>query len=198
MKLPKAVVNLISQFERLPGIGPKTSQRLTYHFLYAPAEIAQNLASALLELKEKTTTCQTCFNITESSPCDICSSSERAREILMVVEEPLDVLALEASRSFDGLYHVLGGVITPLQNVGPDDLRIKELLSRLKGDSVKEVILATNPTLEGEATALYLRKQISFLRIKTTRIARGLPVGGDLEYADQVTLMRAVEGRREF
>jgi len=198
MKLPKAVVNLISQFERLPGIGPKSSQRLTYYFLHAPAEVSQNLANALLELKEKTVTCRICFNIAENDPCEICSGEERERKILMVVEEPLDVLALEGSRSFDGLYHVLGGVITPLQNIGPEELRIKELMSRLKGDSVKEVILATNPTLEGEATALYLQKLIVPLKIKVTRIARGLPVGGDLEYADQVTLMRAVEGRREF
>ena len=198
MKLPKSVEAAISEFEKLPGVGPKTAERLTYHLLRAPKEYSEKLAGSIKELKEKTTICQVCFNIAETNPWDVCASSERDKTAVMVVEEPLEVLALEKSRAYHGVYHVLGGCIAPLLGIGPDDLRIKELLPRLKNGHVKEVILATNPNVEGESTAMYLQKLISPLGIKITRIARGLPVGADLEYADEVTLSRAIEGRREY
>jgi recombination protein RecR len=198
MRIPKSVEAVIAELEKLPGIGPKTAERLTYHLLREPKEYSESLAATIKELKEKTTICDVCFNIAETNPCDLCASSERDKSAIMVVEEPLDVLALEKSRSYDGVYHVLGGCIAPLQGIGPDDLRIKELLPRLKNGSIKEVILATNPNVEGESTAMYLQKLISPLGIKITRIARGLPTGADLEYADEVTLSRAIEGRREY
>lgn len=197
MKIPRSVEDVINELEKLPGIGPKTAQRLTYHLLHAPKEYSERLAETIKQLKEKTTVCATCFNIAEINPCDICSSTTRDKRTIMVVEEPLDVLALEKSRSYSGLYHVLGGVIAPLQGIGPEHLRIKELLPRLK-NGVGEIILATNPSVEGESTAMYLQKLISPLKIKVTRIARGLPVGADLEYADEITLSRAIEGRREY
>ncbi len=195
--VPKVVQNLIEAFERLPGIGPKTAQRLTYHLLHAPKEEAEALAKSALDLKEKTVICQVCFNISEKSPCEICADGPRDKEIIAVVEDPLDVLALEKA-NFKGLYHVLHGVISPLENIGPEELRIRELLPRLKDGTVKEIILATNPTMEGDATAMYIDRLISPLGIKVTRIARGLPVGGDLEYADETTLTRALEGRKEY
>lgn len=195
--VPKVVQNLIDAFERLPGIGPKTAQRLTYHLLHAPKEEAQALARAALDIKEKTVVCETCFNISEHTPCDICEDSGRDKSILAIVEDPLDVLALEKT-GFKGLYHVLHGAISPLDNIGPEELRIKEVLPRLKDGIVQEIILATNPTMEGEATAMYIDRLISPLGIKVTRIARGLPVGGDLEYADETTLIRALEGRKEY
>lgn len=195
--IPKVVQNLIEAFERLPGIGPKTAQRLTYHLLHAPAEESAKLAQAALDLKEKTVICESCFNISEHSPCDICVDFLRDKAIVAVVEDPLDVLALEKA-NFKGLYHVLHGSISPLENIGPEELKIKELLPRLKDGQIQEVILATNPTMEGEATAMYIERLIKPLRIKVTRIARGLPVGGDLEYADETTLTRALEGRREY
>lgn len=195
--IPKPIQNLIEAFERLPGIGPKTAQRLTFYLLHAPKEESQALASAALEMKDKTVLCSTCFNTSESDPCPICSDSSRDQEVLAVVENPLDVLALEKAR-FSGLYHVLHGVISPLENIGPDQLHIRELLPRLKDGKVKEIILATNPTMEGEATAMYIQRLISPLGVKITRIARGLPVGSDLEYADETTLLRALEGRREY
>ena len=198
MKIPKSVANLITELEKLPSIGPKSAERLTYHLLHAPKEYSEKLAAAVNELKDKTTVCATCYNIAETTPCDVCSGDSRDRSLIMVVEEPLDVLALEKSRSYTGLYHVLGGSIAPLQGIGPEHLRIKELLPRLKNGKIKEVILATNPSVEGESTAMYIQKIISPLRIKITRIARGLPVGADLEYADEVTLSRAIEGRREY
>jgi recombination protein RecR len=198
MRIPKSVEAVIAEFEKLPGIGPKTAERLTYHLLNAPKEYAAQLASAVVDLKEKTTICETCFNITEVNPCEICSAEGRDKSTIMVVEEPLDVSALEKSRAYRGLYHILGGCIAPLQGIGPEHLRIKELLNRLKKGSVKEIILATNPSVEGESTAMYLQKLISPLGIKITRIARGLPVGADLEYADEVTLSRAIEGRMEY
>ena len=198
MKLPKSVEAAISEFEKLPGVGPKTAERLTYHLLRAPKEYSEHLASAIKELKGKTTICQECFNIAETDPCDICASNERDKSQIMVVEEPLDVLALEKSRAYHGVYHVLGGCIAPLQGIGPEDLRISELLPRLKNGKVKEIILATNPNVEGESTAMYIQRLISPLKIRITRIARGLPVGADLEYADEVTLSRAIEGRREY
>ncbi|KKR26064.1 MAG: recombination protein RecR, recombination protein RecR [Microgenomates group bacterium GW2011_GWC1_39_7b] len=200
--VPKVVQNLIEAFERLPGIGPKTAQRLTYHLLHAPKEEAESLARAAVDLKEKTVICETCFNIAEKSPCEICSDPSRERSIIAVVEDPLDVLALEKA-GFRGLYHVLHGVISPMENIGPEELHIRELLPRLKTHAgepprVEEIILATNPTMEGEATAMYVDRLISPLGVKVTRIARGLPVGGDLEYADETTLSRALEGRRQY
>lgn len=195
--VPKSVQNLIEAFERLPGIGPKTAQRLTYYLLHAPLEESKALASAAIEMKEKTVICSICFNIGEKEPCQICSDSSRDESIIAVVGNPLDVLALEKS-DFKGLYHVLHGVIAPLENIGPEQLHIRELLPRLKDGKVKEIILATNPTMEGEATAMYINRLISPLGIKVTRIARGLPVGSDLEYADETTLSRAMEGRKEF
>lgn len=195
--IPKIVQNLVEAFERLPGIGPKTAQRLTYYLLHAPKEETEALARSALDLKEKTVICETCFNISEKTPCEICSDPDRERSIIAVVEDPLDVLALEKA-SFKGLYHVLHGRISPLENIGPDELHIRELLPRLKDGSVKEIILATNPTMEGEATAMYIERLISPLGVKVTRIARGLPVGSDLEYADESTLSRALEGRREY
>ncbi len=197
MNVPRPVQSLIEAFERLPGIGPKTAQRLTYYLLHAPKEEAESLAQAALDLKAKTVVCSVCFNIAETDPCVICGSADRDASIIAVVEEPLDVLALERAR-FTGLYHVLHGAISPMQNIGPDELHIRELLPRLKDGLVTEVILATNPTMEGEATAMYIQRLLKPLGIKITRIARGIPVGGDIEYADDVTLSRALEGRREY
>lgn len=195
--IPRVVRDLIEAFERLPGIGPKSAQRLTYYLLHAPKEQAEMLASAAVALKEKTVLCQTCFNISESDPCEICTDNSRQRNLIAVVEDPLDVLALERA-NFKGLYHVLHGVISPLENIGPEELYIKQLLPRLKSGEVTELIIATNPTMEGEATAMYIERLIKPLGIKVTRIARGLPVGGDLEYADETTLSRALEGRKEY
>lgn len=195
--IPKPVQSLIEAFERLPGIGPKTAQRLTYYLLHAPREEAQMLATAAIEMKDKTVVCSTCFNIGDTDPCWVCSDQNRDRSVLAIVENPLDVLALDKA-GLKFLYHVLHGVISPLENIGPDQLHIRELLPRLKDGSVKEVILATNPTMEGEATAMYISRLIGPLGIKVTRIARGLPVGSDIEYADETTLSRALEGRKEY
>lgn len=195
--IPKVVKELIEAFERLPGIGPKTAQRLTYYLLHAPKEEAESLAKAALDLKEKTVLCSVCFNISEQDPCEIDTDPSRNKETIAVVEDPLDVLALERA-NFKGLYHVLHGAISPMENIGPEELHIRELLPRLKDGIVKEIILATNPTMEGEATAMYIDRLIRPLGIKVTRIARGLPVGGDLEYADETTLTRALEGRKEY
>jgi recombination protein RecR len=192
---PKAVQNLIDQFARLPGIGPKSASRLTYFLLRGDGEQPRDLAQALLELKERTRFCSTCFNITEADPCPVCSDPTRDSGLLCVVEEPLDVLAIERTREYKGCYHVLHGVLSPVEGVGPEDLKIHELIERLKTRPIKEVILATNISLEGESTAMYLQKQISPLGVRVTRLARGLPVGGDLEYADETTLARALEGR---
>lgn len=196
-QVPKSVQNLIEAFERLPGIGPKTAQRLTYYLLHAPAEEAKALAEAAVGMKEKTKICSICFNIGEETLCQICSDSSRDASVIAIVEDPLDVLALEKA-NYKGLYHVLHGVISPLDNIGPSEIHIKELLPRLKDGQVKEIILATNPTMEGEATAMYIQRLIQSLGIKVTRIARGLPVGSDLEYADETTLSRALEGRKEY
>lgn len=195
--VPKPIQALIEAFERLPGIGPKTAQRLTYYLLHAPKEEAQALAKAAVEMREKTVICSTCFNIGENDPCQICIDPNRDQTTIAVVGNPLDVLALERA-NFKGLYHVLHGVISPLENIGPDQLHIRELLPRLKSEVVKEIILSTNPTMEGEATAMYISRLISPLGVKVTRIARGLPVGADLEYADEITLTRALEGRKEY
>ena len=192
------VVRLIEEFHKLPGVGPKSAQRLTYYLLRAPEEEARALAQAILEVKEKITFCSICQNVTEREPCLICANSERDSSLICVVEEPLDILALERTRSYNGLYHVLHGVISPMDGVGPEDLKVEELLARLKGGSVQEVILATNPNLEGEATAMYLARLLRPLGVRVTRLARGLPSGADLEYADDLTLTRALEGRQEM
>jgi recombination protein RecR len=188
---------LIESFERLPGIGPKSAQRLTYYLLHAPKEEAEKLAESAMALKEQTVLCQICFNISETDPCEIDTDLSRDKSLIAIVEDPLDVLALERA-NFHGLYHVLHGVISPLENIGPEELYIKQLLPRLKSGEVAEIIVATNPTMEGEATAMYIERLIKPLGIKITRIARGLPVGGDLEYADVTTLTRALEGRKEY
>lgn len=193
-----AVSKLIVELNRLPGIGPKSAQRLAYYLLRAPEEQARLLAEAILSVKQKTKLCSTCFNITDADPCLICRSDHRDRSKICIVEQPQDILALEHTKTYNGLYHVLHGAISPTEGVGTEDIRIKELMKRLEGGKVNEVILATNPTLEGETTAMYLSKQILPLGIKVTRLARGLPFGTELEYADDVTLTRAIEGRQEF
>ncbi|HEY78036.1 MAG TPA: recombination protein RecR [Dehalococcoidia bacterium] len=193
-----AVHRLVQEFSRLPGIGPKSAQRLVYHLLRAPEEQSRLLAEALLSLKEETSLCSVCFNVTDTDPCLICQSSERDRSQICVVEQPQDILALEHTGTFKGLYHVLHGAISPTEGVGTDDVRIKEFIGRLQDGSVSEVILATNPNLEGEQTAMYINRLVSPLGIRVTRLARGLPFGTELEYADDVTLTRALEGRQEF
>lgn len=197
MSIPRSIQNLIESFERLPGIGPKTAQRLTFYLLHAPLEQSQMFSKAILEMKEKTVLCSICFNIGEQDPCNICSDSSRDQSIIMVVENPLDVLALEKAK-FNGVYHVLHGVISPLENIGPDEIYIRQLLPRLKDGKMKELILATNPTMEGEATAMYIQRLTAGLIDKVTRIARGLPVGSDIEYADETTLTRALEDRNNY
>jgi len=193
-----AVSRLIQELNRLPGIGPKSAQRLAYYLLRAPGEQAKLLAEAILSVKQKTKLCSICFNITDTAPCLICRSDRRDRSKICIVEQPQDILALEHTKTYNGLYHVLHGVISPTEGVGTEDIRIKELMNRLEGGRINEVIMATNPTLEGETTALYLSQQISPLGIKVTCLARGLPFGTELEYADDVTLTRAIEGRQEF
>lgn len=202
MKIPKAIHSLIESFEKLPGVGPKTAQRLTFYLLHVPQEQLDAFASSLQQLKKGTVMCSVCFTVAETSPCDIDTDPMRDTSTVCVVEQPLDVLALEKSGKYKGVYHVLHGKIDPLNNIGPDDIYIPQLLQRVKREasSVKEVIIATNPTLEGEATAMYLHKQLKAQNadLKITRIGRGLPIGADIEYADDVTLQRAMEGRSEF
>ncbi len=200
MILPEPLQNLINAFSRLPGIGPKTASRLTFYLLNAPDDLSRDLGDALHALKTSTAHCQTCFNITTAgrSECEICANPERDAGVLCVVEEPLDVLALERTSGYQGRYHVLHGVLSPIEGIGPDDLRIAELLERVRGGMVKEVILATNPSMEGDATAMYLQQRLHPLEVRVTRLARGLPMGGDLEYADQNTLLRALSGRQEM
>jgi recombination protein RecR len=192
------VTKLIEEFERLPGIGHKTAQRLAFYILNLSEERAGNLADAIRDAKAKIKYCSVCSNMTDSDVCSICSSHSRDQSAICVVEDPRDVAAMERTREFKGLYHVLHGTISPMNGIGPEDIRIKELLERLKKGTVNEVILATNPNVEGEATAMYISKLIKPLGIKTSRIAHGIPVGGDLEYADEVTLAKALEGRREI
>ena len=192
------VARLIDAFRKLPGIGPKTAQRLTYYIIRMPREEAQEIAEALLAVKDRIVICETCQNITEISPCEICSNQARDRTRICVVEEPLDALAIERTRAYRGLYHVLHGVISPVNGIGADDLKMKELLERLRDGEVTEIILATNPNLEGEATAMYLQRLITPLGITVTRLARGLSAGADLEYADDTTLAHALEGRSEI
>ena len=202
MKIPKAIQNVTESFERLPGIGPKTAERLTFYLLHVPQGELDKFALAVQSLKKDTVICSVCFNIGEFDPCSICSDPERNHSMLCVVEQPLDVIALEKSKKYPGVYHVLNGKIDPLNNIGPDEIRISELLARVKGEGlrVKEIILATNPTMEGEATAMYIAKKLRVENgeLKISRIGRGLPIGADIEYADPTTLDRAMEGRSEY
>ena len=196
MPLPDPLVRLIEELQRLPGIGPKGAQRLAFHILRTPLEQVERLAGALREVKERVTYCTICNNITDVDPCAYCSSDGRDPRIICVVEEPQNVSAIEKTREFKGMYHVLLGALSPLQGIGPDDLKIKGLLGRVN-EGVNEVILATNPNVEGEATAIYLARLLKPLGVKVTRIAMGVPVGSDLEYADEVTMHKSMEGRRE-
>jgi recombination protein RecR len=189
---------LIDQLGRLPGIGPKSAQRIAFHLLKVPREEAERLARAITEMKQRTRLCERCFNVCDDEECAICADPRRDRTVLCVVEEPKDVVAIERTGEFHGRYHVLHGAINPLEGVGPDELRTKELLSRVGAEGVREVIVCTNPNLEGETTALYLARLLRPLGVRVTRIASGLPVGGDLEYADELTLGRALEGRRDL
>ncbi len=197
-KLPRPVVRLIEKFERLPGIGPKSAQRLAFYLLRHPKEELEDFAEKLVALKTDTVLCQHCHNVSETDPCLVCDDSSRDSSLLMVVESPLDQLAIEQSDKYQGFYHVLHGAIDPLNNVGPDQLYLKDIVDRL--DGVEELILATNPTMEGESTALYIREIVENLglEIKITRIGHGLPIGADIEYADGVTIARALEGRRSL
>ena len=207
MKIPKAVTNLIESFERLPGVGPKSAQRLTFYLLHVPQGELDKFSESVQNLKKGTILCSICFSIGETDPCDICADTQRDKSTICVVEEPLDVLSLERNGRYKGIYHVLHGRIDPLNNIGPDEIYIRQFMDRLKsnpngsaGVEVKEIILATNPTMEGEATAMYILKQLKIQNpdLKITRIGRGLPVGADLEYADEVTLQRAMEGRQVY
>lgn len=192
------IAKLIEAFTKLPGIGNKTAQRLAFYLLDMPQKEAEELAYAIINAKRSIKYCEVCCNITDKEKCNICSDAKRDESIICVVEDPRDVVAMEKTREFRGLYHVLHGAISPMDDIGPDEIRIKELLNRIREGNIKEVILATNPNIEGEATAMYISKIIKPLGVKTTRIAHGVPVGGDLEYADEVTLMKALEGRREI
>jgi recombination protein RecR len=192
------VAKLIEEFEKLPGIGHKTAQRLAFHVLNLPAEKSEALANAIREAKLKTRYCSICSNLTESDPCNICSNVKRDHGIICIVEDPRDVVAMERIREFNGIYHVLHGVISPMEGIGPEDIKIKELLQRIREGDIREVILATDPDVEGEATAMYISRLLKPVGIRITRIAHGIPVGGDLEYADEVTLAKALEGRREL
>ncbi len=198
MQYPEPIEKLINAFRQLPGVGPKTAQRLAFFVLKMPKEDVARMSRALVEAKEKIGSCKTCGNLTENPRCRICTDSRRDSSILCVVQEPRDVLALERTIDYRGLYHVLMGALSPMEGIGPDELRIRELLDRLREGGVKEVIMATNPNVEGEATALYVAGLVKDMGIKVTRLARGLPVGGDLEYADELTLSKALEGRREI
>ncbi len=218
MRVPKAIQNLIESFEKLPGVGPKTAQRLTFYLLHVPQIELDRFALSLQNLKKETVICSTCFSIDEKDPCSICLNPQRDKSVICVVEQPLDALALEKNGKYKGVYHVLHGRIDPLNSIGPDEIFINQLIGRINGssenersqsaqgrrekeeESVKEIIIATNPTLEGEATAMYISKQLKTqnLKLKITRIGRGLPVGADIEYADEVTLQRAMEGRSEY
>ena len=196
--LPPSVTKLIEAFSRLPGIGSKTASRLTYYLLRAPEAVSETLAQALIELKTHTQYCVECFNITEESPCPVCSDAKRDHSMIVVVEDPLDVVAVERTGSYKGLYHVLHGAISPVEGIGPDDIKLRELVERIKAKPVSEIIIATNPNMEGEATAMYVKQMVTPLGVKVTRLARGLPSGGDLEYVDSVTLLRAFEGRGDM
>lgn len=198
--IPVPIQNLITSLERLPGIGPKSASRLAFFLLRAPDEVSQQLAEALLAVKANTAFCPVCFNITQAGAptCEICADPRRDETILCVVEDPLDVLALERTGGFTGRYHVLHGVLSPIEGKGPEDLKIRPLIERVHASQIREVLLATNPSMEGDATALYLRHQLIPLGVRVTRLARGLPVGSDIEYADQNTILRAIAGRQEM
>jgi len=192
------LARLVAELSKLPGIGPKTAQRLAFHIISCSRQDVVSLASALVAAKDKITYCSVCNNITDTDPCRVCTDEERNRTLICVVESPRDVVAMEKTREYDGLYHVLHGAISPMDGIGPDEIRLKNLLPRLNAGDVKEVILATNPNVEGEATAMYISRIVKPLGVKVSRIASGLPVGGDLEYVDEVTLSRALEGRRQI
>jgi recombination protein RecR len=201
MKIPKPISNLIDSFEKLPGIGPKTAQRLTYYLLHVPQSELDSFARSLENLKKQTVLCSICRNVSENDPCTICSDNKRNNGLVMVVEQPLDILAFERTGKFEGLYHVLHGAISPLDNIGPDELFIEDLFKRVREGNIKEIVIATNPTMEGDATAMYIAKQIKekFTNgnsISVTRLGMGIPTGADLEYADETTLTQAIEGRR--
>ena len=198
--LPEPLQRLTQAFERLPGIGPKTASRLAFFILKAPDQVSTELAEALKGLRLSIGTCPVCFNITLASQprCDICADNQRDESILCVVEDPMDVLAIERAAAFQGKYHVLHGALSPIEGIGPDDLRIRELEERVQTGNIKEIIIATNPSMEGDATALYLKKQLAVYPVHLTRLARGLPVGGDLEYTDQTTILRALAGRQDM
>lgn len=195
---PIPVARLIEEFSKLPGVGKKTAQRLAFHVLDMENEDASNLARSIVNAKKNIKYCSVCSNLTDRDPCMICCSKKRDREVICVIEDPRDLVAMERTKEFNGLYHVLHGSISPMEGIGPEDIKIKELLHRIQKETVNEVILATNSTIEGEATAMYISKLLKPMGIKVTRIAYGLPVGGDLEYADEVTLSKALEGRREI
>jgi recombination protein RecR len=201
MRIPKAVQNLIESFQKLPGIGPKTAQRLAFYLLHVPQPELDNFAASLSDLKKNTLLCSVCKNVSEKDPCPVCSDQRRDKSLMMVVEQPLDLLAIERTSKYNGLYHVLHGAVNPLENIGPDEIFIKELLTRVGEGSTEEVIIATNPTMEGDATAMYVAKKIKEISTNgktpiVTRLGMGIPTGADLEYADEVTLREAIEGRR--
>lgn len=204
--LPKSVEKLIESFEKLPGIGPKTASRLTFYLLHVPQSELDGFSESIKNLKTQTVFCSLCLNIGESDPCVICESHDRDRSEICVVEQPIDIISLEKTGKFKGVYHVLHGAINPLNNIGPDEIHIAELLKRVKADNIKEIILATNPNMEGEATAMYIANEVrklkaqssKFKTLQLTRLGQGLPTGADIEYADEVTLSKAIEGRREF
>ncbi len=196
--IPEPINKLIEAFSRLPSVGPKTAARLTYYLLRAPDDVALSLADALRALKAETFLCSICFNIASTNPCPICADTGRDQGMIAVVEEPLDVIALERTGEYHGIYHVLHGVISPVNGIGPDDLKIRELVARVERGTVLEVIMATNPGMEGDATANYIRGELTSKPVKVTSLARGLPIGGDIEYADSVTLSRALRGRSEI
>lgn len=202
MNLPKPIRKLIESFEKLPGIGPKTAQRLTFYLLHVPQEQLDEFAQSLVELKKNTVLCSLCFNVSETDPCPICTDGNRDKTMVCVVEQPLDVLALEKAGNYRGLYHILHGAISPLNNIGPEELYIKQLIEKVTTHqpAIAELILATNPNMEGEATAMYIAERVRELAqpLKITRLGQGLPTGGDLEYADEVTLNRALDGRRDY
>lgn len=198
MIYPKSIAALIEQFQKFPSVGPKSAQRMAFYLLRMPKSDVENFARAVIEAKEKTKTCEICYNISSASPCEICSSTSRDRSVICVVAESKDLIAIEKTNEYKGLYHVLQGLISPIDGIGAEDIRIKELLNRLTDELVKEVILAISPSVEGEATSLYLTRLIKPFGIKVSRIAFGLPVGADIEYADEITIAKAIEGRREI
>ena len=200
MKIAKPLLRLIESFNKLPGIGPKTAQRLSYYLLHVPQTELEVFAGNLSSLKKDTVLCSICKNVSESDPCDICSDNSRDKSIIMILEQPLELISFENTGKFKGIYHILHGAINPLENIGPDEIFIEDLLKRVKKDVIEEIIISTNPTMEGEATAMYLNKKIKLIKpkIKITRLGMGIPTGADLEYADEVTLTQAIEGRREM